>query len=144
MCRKIRRLQNSRFFFSKSVKKSVKRGVRFVRARSARASHALRACEARGKKTTVRFPYNEFVLTRGFKNVVELSKICSQLRPLCESDTPGDWFRGRIQVLLSKLGFESWRCNPVILTHFYRCLSVKCSIYSGGSKMSGSGSTPKN
>ena len=34
------RLQNSRFFFSKSVKKSVKRGVRVVRARSARASHA--------------------------------------------------------------------------------------------------------
>ena len=38
------------FFFSKSVKKSVKRGVRVLRARSARASHALRACEARGKK----------------------------------------------------------------------------------------------
>ena len=28
------RLQNSRFFFSKSVKKSVKRGVRVLRARS--------------------------------------------------------------------------------------------------------------
>ena len=27
-------------------------------------------------KTTVRFPYNEFVPTMGFKNVVELSKIC--------------------------------------------------------------------
>ena len=35
------RLQNSRVFFSKSVKKSVKRGVRVLRARSARASHAL-------------------------------------------------------------------------------------------------------
>ena len=34
------RLQNSRFFFSKSVKKSVKRGVKVLRARSARASHA--------------------------------------------------------------------------------------------------------
>ena len=33
-------------FFSKSVKKSVKRGVRVLRARSARASHARRACEA--------------------------------------------------------------------------------------------------
>ena len=43
----IPRLQNSRFFFSKSVKKSVKRGVRVLRARSARASHARRACEAR-------------------------------------------------------------------------------------------------
>ena len=37
------RLQNSRFFFSKSVKKSVKRGVRVLRARSARASHTRRA-----------------------------------------------------------------------------------------------------
>ena len=47
-----------------------------------------RACEAREKKPTVRFPYNEFVPTRGFKNVVELSKICSRLRrPLCEFDT---------------------------------------------------------
>ena len=68
------------FFFSKSVKKSVKRGVRVLRARSARVSHARRACEAREKKT-IRFPYNEFVPTRGFKNVLELSKICSQLRP---------------------------------------------------------------
>ena len=41
------RLQNSRFFFSKSVKKSVKRAVRVLRARSARASHARRACETR-------------------------------------------------------------------------------------------------
>ena len=35
-----RRLQNSRFFFRKSVRKSVKRGVRVLHARSARASHA--------------------------------------------------------------------------------------------------------
>ena len=36
-----RRLQNSKKkFFSKSVKKSVKRGVRVLRALSARASHA--------------------------------------------------------------------------------------------------------
>ena len=40
------RLQNSRVFFSKSVKKSVKRGVRVLRARSAQASHSRRACEA--------------------------------------------------------------------------------------------------
>ena len=39
------------FFFSKSVKKSVKRDVRVLRARRARASHALRACKAREKKT---------------------------------------------------------------------------------------------
>ena len=44
------RLQNSRVFFSKSVKKSVKRAVRVLRARSARASQARRACEAREKK----------------------------------------------------------------------------------------------
>ena len=40
------RLKNSRFFFSKSVKKSVKRGARVLRAQSARASHACRACQA--------------------------------------------------------------------------------------------------
>ena len=34
-------------FFSKSVKKSVKRGVRVLRARSARASHARRALRSR-------------------------------------------------------------------------------------------------
>ena len=38
-------------FFSKSVKKSVKRGVRVLRARSARASYAGRTCEAREKKS---------------------------------------------------------------------------------------------
>ena len=45
------RLQNSRFFFlkKKSVQKSVKRGVRVLRARSAGTSHARRACEAREK-----------------------------------------------------------------------------------------------
>ena len=48
------------------------------------------------KKPTVRFPYNEFVLTRRFKNVVELLKIYLQLRPLCKFDTSGDWFRERI------------------------------------------------
>ena len=66
---------------------------------SAWASHARihRSGEAREKKKpTVRFPYNEFVLTTGFKNVVELSKIYSQLRPLCKFDTSGDWFRERI------------------------------------------------
>ena len=45
------RLQNSRFFLSKSVKKSVKRGVRVLRVRSARASHARRACDTREKKS---------------------------------------------------------------------------------------------
>ena len=76
--------------------KETKSSVRDSRTRSARASHALRACEAREKKPTVRFPYNEFVVTRGLKNVVELSKIYSQLRPLYKFDTPGDWFRERI------------------------------------------------
>ena len=47
--------KQSRFFFSKSVKNSVKRGVRVLSARSAQASHARRVtcpvtCEA-GKKT---------------------------------------------------------------------------------------------
>ena len=46
------KLQNSRFFFSKSVKKSVKRGVRVLRAWSARALYARRACEAREKSVS--------------------------------------------------------------------------------------------
>ena len=49
-----------------------------------RAKRASLTPEAREKRPTVRFSYNEFVPTRGFKNVVELSKICSQLRPLYE------------------------------------------------------------
>ena len=77
-------------FFSKSVKKWVKRAVRVLRARSARASHARSVCEARETKPTVRFQYNEFVPTRGFKNVVELSKISLKLHPLCEFDTLGN------------------------------------------------------
>ena len=76
--------------------KQKKSSVRDSLTRSARASHALRACEAREKKPTVRFPYNEFVVTRRLKNVVGLSKIYSQIRPLCKFDTPGDWFRERI------------------------------------------------
>ena len=76
--------------FLQIVLKESKSSVRASRMRSARASHALRACEAREKEPTVRFPYDEFVLTTGLKNVVELSKIYSQLRPLCKFDTPGD------------------------------------------------------
>ena len=40
--------------------KETKSSVRDSRTRSARASHALRACEAREKRPSVRFPYNEF------------------------------------------------------------------------------------
>ena len=40
-------------FFSKSVTKSVKRGVRVLRARSAQAKHARKACEARAKKPSL-------------------------------------------------------------------------------------------
>ena len=82
--------------WSKSAKKSVRRGVR--------------ACEAREKKNTaVRFPY-EFVPTRGFKNVVELSKICSQPHPLCEFDILGDWFRGRIARVIVYTWLRIFRC----------------------------------
>ena len=47
------RLQNSRFLFSKSVKKLVKCAVRVLRARSARTSHARGACETREKKQSL-------------------------------------------------------------------------------------------
>ena len=47
-----------------------------------RASLTRRACEAREKKPTVRFPYNEFVPTRGFKNVVaSLSSLALCFQP---------------------------------------------------------------
>ena len=46
--------------------------------------------EVREEKWTVRFPYNEFVLTRVFENVVEVWKIYSKLHPLCKFDTPSD------------------------------------------------------
>ena len=71
------------------------------------------------KKPTVRFPYNEFVLTRRFKNVVELSKIYLQLRPLCKFDTSGDWFRERIAKAILSV------------------VSVYNVLFSGRSKMSG-------
>ena len=77
------------FFFLK-ISKEIGKPWRKSLMRAKRASDARRACEGRGKKPTVRFSYNEFVPTRGFKNVVELSKICSQLHPLCEFDTLGD------------------------------------------------------
>ena len=39
------------------------------------AREASKGVRGERKKRTVRFPYNEFVPIRGFKNVVELSKI---------------------------------------------------------------------
>ena len=68
------RLQNSRFFLK--ISKEIGKAWRKSLTRAKRASLS-RPTE---KKTDCRFPYNEFVPTRGFKNVVELSKICSQLR----------------------------------------------------------------
>ena len=77
--------------FLLKISKAIGKAWRKSLTRGKRASlNARRACEARGKKPTVRFPYNGFVQTRGVKNVYELSKICSPLHPLCEFDTPGD------------------------------------------------------
>ena len=63
--------------------------------------------EVREEKWTVRFPYNEFVLTRVFENVVEVWKIYSKLHPLCKFDTPSDWLHKSIAHDLFALGFES-------------------------------------
>ena len=79
------RLQNSRFFFSKSVKKSVKRGARVLRAPSARASHARMACEAREKKTVspqsrslFSASFQTFCLTaRAYLNTQKYGLFCS-------------------------------------------------------------------
>ena len=58
------RLQNSRFFFSKSVKNSAKRGVRVLSARSARASHARKACETRDKNLS---PHSRSLFSASFQ-----------------------------------------------------------------------------
>ena len=55
------RLQNSHFFSYKGAKRR-KRG--FARARREREPHTPGAGRVRREKTTVGFPYNEFVLTR--------------------------------------------------------------------------------
>ena len=78
------RLQNGRFFFSKSLKKSVKRGVRVLRAWSARASHARRACEAREKSVSPQSRslfsalFQTFCLTaRAYLNTQKYGLFCS-------------------------------------------------------------------
>ena len=85
-------------------------------------------------KRTVGFSYNEFVLTRGLKNVFELSKICSKLHPLCKFDTPVDRFRDRIvrvsvctcpRILWYTLSSNSKassleRCFPVLCSFFWK------------------------
>ena len=78
----------------------------------------------------------EFVLTRGFKNVVELSKLCSQLHPLCEFDTFADWFRGRIARVIVGTWLRILTLYPVIskvdfiVVSLWNIVSiVKCSIY---------------
>ena len=71
------RLQNSRFFFSKSVKKSVKRGVRVLRAR---------ACEAREKKRLSPVLLSVFSLVPDLlfdcSRVLEYAKIWTVLQPI--------------------------------------------------------------
>ena len=66
------------FFFSKSVKKSVKSGVRVLRARSARA---LGACEAREKnqsRSLFSASFQTFCLTaRAYLNTVKYGLFCS-------------------------------------------------------------------
>ena len=42
-------------------------------------------------------------------------KICSQLHPLCEFDTVGDWFRGRIVHLASNLDAVSSNSKAVFI-----------------------------
>ena len=79
------KLQNSRFFFFlKSVKKSVKRGVRVLRAWNARALYARRACEAREKSVSPQSgslfsaSFQTFCLTaRGYLNKQKDALFCS-------------------------------------------------------------------
>ena len=71
-------------FSSKSVKKSVKCAVRVLRARSARTSHACRACEARGKKFSPQVSLSVFSLVPDLlfdcSRVLEYAKIRTVLQ----------------------------------------------------------------
>jgi len=68
------RLQNSRFFLSKSVKKSVKHGVRVLRARSVRASQARIGRVRREKKNLFLASISSLAL--GFSLVPDLLFDC--------------------------------------------------------------------
>ena len=76
---------------------------------------------------------------RGFKNVVALSKICSQLHPLCEFDTPGEWLCERIVrvIVYTWLQILWWMLHSVIPMQSLALCNV---VFYGRSKMSGSGS----
>ena len=74
-------------FFSKSVKKSVKCGVRVLRARSAQASHARRACEEREKKRLSPVSLSVFSLVPDIlfdcSRELEYAKIRTVLQSIC-------------------------------------------------------------
>ena len=72
------RLQNSRFFFSKSVKKTVKLRV-VLRARRARASHARRACVPQSR-SLFSTSFQTFCLTaRAYLNTQKRTVLQSRL-----------------------------------------------------------------
>ena len=73
------RLQNSRVFFAKSVKKSVKRAVRVLRTRSAQASHS------RNVSPQVSLSVFNLVpdLLFDFSRVLEYAKIRIVLQSIC-------------------------------------------------------------
>ena len=87
-----------------------------------RANRASLTCEAREKKPTVRFPYNEFVPTRGFKMSLSCQKSVHNPALFMKLKDSVIDFEGEYRVLLSALGFESWRCNPVIPKHYFLAL----------------------
>ena len=124
------RLQNSRVFFSKSVKKSVKRGVRVLRARSARASHVIEYAKIRTvlqSKGTVRIfsvspqsrslfsaSFQTFCLTaRAYLNTQKYGLFCSlntmryRLLPVQSTGRP---------ISLRKEG--SFRISMILLRNF--------------------------
>ena len=74
-----RRLQNSRFFFSKLVKKSVKRCVRVLRARSARVSHV-----SPQSRSLFSVSFQTFCLTaRAYLNTQKCGLFCSLIVSVC-------------------------------------------------------------
>ena len=127
------RLQNGRFFFPKSVKKSVKRGVRVLRARSARASHAPR----REKKNRLSVLHTMSSLWPGGLKMSSSCQKSVHSSTLCEFDTLGDWFGGRIARVIVCTWLRILTLYPVNSKADFSAVSVwnivnivKCRLHS--------------
>ena len=106
-------------FFTKSVKKSVKRAVRVLRARSARASHARRAYEARDFSVSPQVSLSVFSLVPDllfdYSRVLEYAKIRTVLQSSSDTACPYE-IHVRLKVHHRVKSFlKYW--SPLLLTY---------------------------